>query len=119
MIHKNKKIFWLSTYLILFFTLSFQGCMQQTKTPSEILCGDWVSIGNKPNVSIFKEGTQFKITIYKKDRTTRTLKSETYLIVEENGNLFFNTGFRIDIGYNEASDVLTLSPNGEYKRVKP
>ena len=35
------------------------------------------------------------------------------------GNLFMNTGFRIDVAYNEATDVLTFSPNGDYVRVKP
>ena len=49
----------------------------------------------------------------------RRLKPETYLLQEENGNLFMNTGFRIDVAYNEASDVLTFSPNGDYVRVKP
>ena len=46
-------------------------------------------------------------------------KLETYLLQEENGNLFMNTGFRIDVSYNEATDVLTFSPNGDYVRVKP
>ena len=32
---------------------------------------------------------------------------------------FMNTGFRIDVSYNEATDVLTFSPNGDYVRVKP
>jgi len=27
---------------------------------------------------------------------------------EENGNLFMNTGFRIDVSYNEATDILTF-----------
>lgn len=36
----------------------------------------------------------------------------------ENGNLFMNTGFRIDVAYNEETDVLTFSPNGDYVRVK-
>ena len=36
--------------------------------------------------------------------------------MEENGNVFFNTGFRIDVAYNEATDVLTFSPNGDYIR---
>ena len=49
----------------------------------------------------------------------RKLKPETYLLQEENGNLFMNTGFRIDVAYNEATDVLTFSPNGDYVRVKP
>ena len=30
--------------------------------------------------------------------------------------LFINTGYRIDIAYNEAADVLTFSPNGDYVR---
>ncbi|MDC2642672.1 DUF3876 domain-containing protein, partial [Bacteroides ovatus] len=27
--------------------------------------------------------------------------------------------FRIDVAYNEATDVLTFSPNGDYVRVNP
>ena len=38
---------------------------------------------------------------------------------EENGNLFINTGFRIDVSYNKATDILTFSPNGDYVRVNP
>ena len=49
----------------------------------------------------------------------RKLKPETYLLQEENDNLFMNTGFRIDVSYNEATDVLTFSPGGDYVRVKP
>ena len=40
-------------------------------------------------------------------------------VPHKNGNLFMNTGFRIDVSYNEATDVLTFSPNGDYVRVKP
>ena len=48
----------------------------------------------------------------------RRLKPETYLLQrEENGNLYMNTGFRIDVAYNEETDVLTFSPNGDYIRV--
>ena len=49
----------------------------------------------------------------------RKLKPETYLLQEENGNLFMSTGFRIDVSYNEATDILTFSPNGDYVRVNP
>ena len=35
---------------------------------------------------------------------------------EENGNLFMNTGSRIDVSYNEATDILTFSPGGDYIR---
>ena len=56
---------------------------------------------------------------YPQVRLRRKLKPETYLLQEENGNLFMNTGFRIDVSYNEATDVLTFSPGGDYVRVKP
>jgi len=66
----------------------------------DLLCGNWESVEGKPDVLIYKEG-------------------ETYLLQEENGNLFMNTGFRIDVSYNEATDILTFSPNGDYVRVNP
>ena len=80
------------------------------------LCGNWVSVGRKPDVLVFKEGEQYKITVFKKSGVSRKLKPETFLIVEESGNLFNNTGYRIDIAYNEETDVLTFSPNGDYTR---
>ena len=58
----------------------------------------------------------YKVTIFKRSAIRRKLKPETYLLMEENGNVFFNTGFRIDVAYNEATDVLTFSPNGDYVR---
>ena len=75
----------------------------------------------KPDVLIYKEGDAYKVTVFARSGKTRKLKSETYLLVEENGNLFINTGYRIDIAYNEAADVLTFSPNGDYvrKEVRP
>ena len=59
------------------------------------------------------------MTVFRRSGLRRKLKPETYLLQEENGNLFMNTGFRIDVSYNEATDVLTFSPNGDYVRVKP
>ena len=48
----------------------------------------------------------------------RKLKPETYLLQREaDGNLYLNTGFRIDVAYNEETDVLSFSPNGDYIRV--
>ncbi len=68
-----------------------------------------------------RKGTPHKVTVFARSVKTRKLKPETYLLVEENGNLFINTGYRIDIAYNEAADVLTFSPNGDYvrKEVRP
>ena len=36
---------------------------------------------------------------------------------EADGNLYLNTGFRIDVAYNEETDILSFSPNGDYIRV--
>ena len=68
---------------------------------------------------IYKEGEAYKVTVFRRSGLRRKLKPETYLLQEENGNLFMNTGFRIDVSYNEATDVLTFSPNGDYVRIKP
>ena len=77
------------------------------------------SVEGKPDVLIYKEGEAYKVTVFRRSGLRRKLKPETYLLQEENGNLFMNTGFRIDVSYNEATDVLTFSPNGDYVRVKP
>jgi len=61
-------------------------------------------------------GGAYKVTVFSRSGKTRVLKPRTYLLVEENGNLFINTGYRIDVSYNEATDVLTFSPHGDYVR---
>ena len=58
----------------------------------------------------------YKVTVFARSGRMRALKPKTYLLVEENGNLFINTGYRIDVSYNEVTDVLTFSPNGDYVR---
>ena len=85
----------------------------------DLLCGNWESVEGKPDVLIYKEGEAYKVTVLKRSGIRRKLKPETYLLQEENGNLFMNTGFRIDVSYNEATDILTFSPNGDYVRVNP
>ena len=85
----------------------------------DMLCGNWESVEGKPDVLIYKEGEAYKVTVFRRSGLRRKLKPETYLLQEENGNLFMNTGFRIDVSYNEATDVLTFSPNGDYVRQKP
>ena len=76
----------------------------------DLLCGNWESVEGKPDVLIYKEGEAYKVTVFRRSGLRRKLKPETYLLQEENGNLFMNTGFRIDVSF---------SPNGDYVRVKP
>ena len=104
--------------LLTWAVLLLEGCCQaKQREDHSKLCGRWESVGNKPDVLIFKECKLYKLTLFNKSVLTRQIKPETYLIIEENYTLFINTGFRIDIAYNEATDVLTFSPNGDYTRV--
>lgn len=105
------------TKCLLGLTLLFACSCSQVKEPNlDEICGNWVSTTTKPNVTIFKEGDLYKLTLFRKSGMTRQVKPETFLIVRENGNFFINTGFRIDIAYNKKRDVLTFSPNGDYTR---
>lgn len=107
----------LAGYALALSSLLLTACGEAEQTDLDKLCGNWVSVGRKPDVLIFKEGRQYKVTVFKKSGVSRKPKPETFLLVEENGNLFINTGYRIDLAYNEETDVLTFSPHGDYTRV--
>ena len=102
-------------------SLMLQACetvMKENKDVREKICGNWESAEGKPDVLVYKEGEYYKVTLFRRSGVRRRLKPETYLLQrEENGNLYMNTGFRIDVAYNEETDVLTFSPNGDYIRV--
>ena len=115
---RNKPLMRLAVCLIGMAALVLQSCADGG-TDRDRLCGSWTSVDGKPDVLVYKEGEAYKVTVFKRSGIRRRLKPETYLLQEENGNLFMNTGFRIDVAYNEATDVLTFSPNGDYVRVKP
>ena len=111
------KMLQVSKCLIGLAVMALQSC-ETADNCRDQLCGNWESVEGKPDVLIYKEGEAYKVTVFKRSGIRRRLKPETYLLQEENGNLFMNTGFRIDVAYNEATDVLTFSPNGDYVRVK-
>ena len=111
------KMLQVSKCLIGLAVMVLQSC-DVAENRRDLLCGNWESVEGKPDVLIYKEGEAYKVTVFKRSGIRRKLKPETYLLQEENCNLFMNTGFRIDVAYNEASDVLTFSPNGDYVRVK-
>lgn len=98
--------------------MMLQSC-DVTEDTRAALCGNWESVEGKPDVLIYKEGEAYKVTVFRRSGLRRRLKPETYLLQQENGNLFMNTGFRINVSYNEATDVLTFSPNEDYVRAKP
>lgn len=113
----RKQVLLMGSYLIGMASLLLQGCAGPEGQVRDRLCGNWESMEGKPDILIYKEGEAYKVTVFKRSGLSRRMKPETYLLQqEENGNLFINTGFRIDVAYNEAADVLTFSPNGDYVR---
>lgn len=114
----RKQLLLMSSYLIGVATIMLQACTDVKSTDRDKLCGNWESVEGKPDVLIYREGDAYKITVFSRTRMRRKMKPQTYLLQEENGNLFIHTGFRIDVSYNAATDVITFSPNGDYVRVK-
>ena len=114
-IMRNKPLMRLAVCLIGMAALVSQSCADGG-TDRDRLCGSWTSVDGKPDVLVYKEGEAYKVTVFARSGKTRRLRPQTYLLVEENGNLFINTGYRIDVSYNEETDILTFSPNGDYVR---
>ena len=91
-------------------SLMLQACetvMKENEDVREKICGNWESVEGKPDILVYKEGALYKVTLFRRAGVRRKLKPETYM----------NTGFRIDVAYNEETDVLSFSPNGDYIRV--
>ena len=114
-IMRNKSLMRLAVCLIGMAALVLQSCADGG-TDRDRLCGSWPSVDGKSDVLVYKEGEAYKVTVFARSGKTRRLRPQTYLLVEENGNLFINTGYRIDVSYNEETDILTFSPNGDYVR---
>ena len=112
---RNKPLMRLAVCLIGMAALVLQSCADGG-TDRDRLCGSWTSVDGKPDVLVYKEGEAYKVTVFARSGKTRRLRPQTYLLVEENGNLFINTGYCIDVSYNEETDILTFSPNGDYVR---
>ena len=90
------KMLQVSKCLIGLAVMALQSC-ETADNCRDQLCGNWESVEGKPDVLIYKEGEAYKVTVFKRSGLRRKLKPETYLLQEENGNLFMNTGFRIDV----------------------
>ena len=102
-------------------SLMLQACDIMAKEDSDTrdrICGNWENAEAGPDILVYREGESYKVTLFRRKGVRRVLRPETYLLQrEENGNLYMNTGFRIDVAYNEETDVLTFSPGGDYVRV--
>ena len=96
--------------------LTLQGCTAWPQADMERLCGHWESTEGKPDVVIRNDGGTHKVTLMSKGGRQRKLKPQTFVLMEDGGNLFIDTGYRVGVSYDENTDVLTFSPYGDYKR---
>lgn len=102
-------------------SLMLQACetvMKESGDARGKICGNWQSADAGPDILVYREGELYKVTLFRRKGVRRRMKPETYLLQQEaDGNLYMNTGFRIDVAYNEETDVLSFSPGGDYIRV--
>lgn len=96
--------------------LTLQGCTAWPQADMERLCGHWVSTEGKPDVVIRNDGGDCKVTLMSKSGRQRRLKPQTFILLEEGGTMFIDTGYRVGVSYDEGTDVLTFSPYGDYVR---
>ena len=95
--------------------LALSSCKETNADRLRAMCGNWVSVKNRPSFTLFEENGHYRVTTYQKTYrgTTRT---ETYQVSEQDGNLFIETGLSVLLTYDKENDRILLSPGGEYKR---
>ncbi|ALK83659.1 Conjugative transposon protein TraH [Phocaeicola vulgatus] len=103
-------------------SLMLQACetvMKENEDEREKICGNWESAEGKPDILVYREGTLYKVTLFRRSgvRAQAEAGRPTCSNGRRTATSYMNTGFRIDVAYNEETDVLTLSPNGDYIRV--
>ena len=101
---------------VILAALTLQGCTAGAQADMEKLCGHWVSTEGKPDVVIHNDGGDCKVTLMSKSGRQRRLKPQTFVLMEDGGKLFIDTGYRVGVSYDERADVLTFSPYGDYVR---
>ena len=68
-----------------------------------------------PAFTLSGKGVTYNVT--RKANIRGKVLEASYLITEQGGKLFIETGFAILLTYDEERDRIILSPGGEYKRV--
>ena len=102
------KMLQVSKCLIGLAVMVLQSCDNRGQPPRPALRETGRAWRGSPTCLSTRRGEAYKVTVFKRSGIRRKLKPETYLLQEENGNLFMNTGFRIDVSYNEATDIPDL-----------
>jgi hypothetical protein len=76
------------------------------------ICGMWESLCGSPGIKIYHDGSRFRLQfIYRHDMAFTVPLFRCW------GITFFNFYGIIRIAYNDERDMLSLTTEGEYKRV--
>ena len=118
--HEKQTVVQTGACLIGAASLLLQSCSESRFKDCDRLCGSWSSVEASPMSLYIRKGTLQGDGLRPQRKDTEA-ETGNLSAGGRNGNLFINTGYRIDIAYNEAADVLTFSPNGDYvrKEVRP
>ena len=91
----------LAVCLISMAAMILQSC-SESGTDRDKICGTWTSVEGRPDVLVYKEGECYKVTVFSQQRENPS-EAADLPAGGRNGNLFVNTGYRVDVSYNEAA----------------
>ncbi|MDR1200320.1 MAG: DUF3876 domain-containing protein [Tannerellaceae bacterium] len=90
----------------------FPASQVDTSFPISDICGMWKSLCGSPDIEIYYDGSRFRLQFsYKQDTAFTVPLSQCW------GITFFNFYGIIRIAYDDERDMLSLTNEGEYKRV--
>ena len=111
-----------SKFLAIFScVLLLASCKDNPEKQLERMQGEWVHVKGRPAFTLSGKGGTYNVT--RKANIRGKVLETSYLITEQGGKLFIETGFAIlltydeDLTYDKERDRIILSPGGEYKRV--
>ena len=105
-----------SKILLLFScVLLLASCKDSPEKQLEQMRGEWVHVKGHPAFTLSETGGEYTVT--RKANIRGKVLETAYQVSEQDGNLFIETGFRIQFTYDKKTDRITLMPGGEYKRV--
>jgi Domain of unknown function, B. Theta Gene description (DUF3876) len=114
---KTKTIhFLVGAFMLLLSGLALSACSRSKANDMEKMRGDWISTGNHPAMTVFKEGNLYKAIVYRRGNHSGKFFPATYLLTQSGGQVFIEAGFCRIVSYDGKKDRLVLSPGGEFIR---
>ena len=108
--------FIVGAFMLLLSDLTLSACSQSKGYDMEKMRGDWISTENRPGMTVFKNGSQYQITVYRRGNHSGKVFPATYLLTQSGEQVFIEAGFHRIVSYDSKKDRLVLSPGGEFIR---